>query len=774
VSRLPPLNEKRGGEPGGFLSRRNFLIASTGAGLAFGFAALVEAAMDPAVPGGVPMAATGPRFEPTLWFAIDGEGIVTVNIIRAEMGQHVGTALARILADELDVAWDKVRIVHVDTDPKWGLMVTGGSWSVWQTFPIFSQAGAAGRIALVEAGAKLLNVSPAGGTARGGVVHVGGKSISYGDIVRRGGVARQFTPDELAKLPIKPAAERKLIGKPGKALDVAAKTNGTAIYGIDAKVPGMVFARPKLPPTRHGAKVVSLNDSAAKKIKGYLRCLTIEDPSDTVPGWVLVIAESYPAALRASELVKVRWTAGPGAAVSEKDLQDHAAGLIAKPDGGALLENKTADTGPAFKAAKSVLEQTYTAATVLHFQLEPLNALAFEKDGVMEIHTGNQWQSLILPTLAKALDRPETRIVMRTYMLGGGFGRRLNGDYAVPAALAAKALGKPVKLVLTREDDVRFDSVRSPSVQTVRMAFDGAGNILGQEHHAAAGWPTLANAPALMPKGKNGVAYDPFAISGADHWYEVGAHKVRAINNDLANETFRPGWLRSVGPGWTNWAGESFIDEAAHHLKTDPVALRLKLLTGTGANAGSDASTVGGAKRQAEVVRRAAQAAGWGQPLPKDTALGLATSFGQERDMPTWVACVARVHVDRASGVVTVQKLTLVTDAGTIVDPDGARAQTEGAALWGLSMALHEGTEFVNGEVKDLNLDTYTPLRISDTPELDIQFVDSIEVPVGLGEPATTVVAPAIANAIFRAVGVRLRHIPITSTAVLQALSGKA
>ena len=767
MSRLPPK-----GEVGSLLSRRNFLIASTGAGLAFGFSALVEAAMDPAVPGGVPMSPTGPRFEPTLWFAIDGDGVVTVNIIRAEMGQHVGTALARILADELDVAWDKVRIVHVDTDPKWGLMVTGGSWSVWQTFPIFSQAGAAGRIALVEAGAKLLNVSPAGGTAKGGVVHVGGRSISYGDIVKRGGVARQFTPEEMAKLPVKPAADRKLIGKPGKALDIAAKVNGAAVYGIDAKAPGMVFARPKLPPTRHGSKVISVNDRAAKKVKGYLRCLTIDDPSDTVPGWVLVIAESYPAAMRAADLVKVRWSAGPGAKVSEKDLQDHAASLIAKADVGALLDTKTTDTASAsaFKAAKSTLEQTYTAATVLHFQLEPLNALAFEKDGMMEIHTGNQWQSLILPTLAKALDRAETTIVMRTYMLGGGFGRRLNGDYAVPAALAAKALGKPVKLVLTREDDVRFDSVRSPSVQTLRMAFDGSGNILAQEHHAAAGWPTLANAPALMPKGKNGVAYDPFAISGADHWYEVGAHKVRAINNDLANETFRPGWLRSVGPGWTNWAGESFIDEAAHHLKTDPVALRLKLLTGAGANAGSDASTVGGAKRQAEVVRRAAEAAGWGKPLPKDTALGLATSFGQERDMPTWVACVARVHVDRASGVVTVQKLTVVTDAGTIVDPDGARAQTEGATLWGLSMALHEGTAFENGQVKDVNLDTYTPLRIADTPELDIQFVDSTEVPVGLGEPATTVVAPAIANAIFRAVGVRLRHIPITPDAVRRAL----
>jgi CO/xanthine dehydrogenase Mo-binding subunit len=768
VSQLPPTST-----PASLLSRRNFLIASTGAGLAFGFAALVDAATDPAVPGGVPLAKTGPSFEPTLWFAIDGEGIVTVNIIRAEMGQHVGTAVARILADELEVAWDKVRIVHVDTDPKWGMMVTGGSWSVWQSFPVYSQAGAAGRIALVEAGAKLLGVSAAGGAARDGAVHVGGRTISYGDIVKRGGVARQFTPEELAKLPTKPPSQRKLVGKPVKALDIAAKTNGSAVYGIDAKVAGMVFARPRLPPTRHGSKVVSVDDGAAKKVKGYLRCLVLDDPSDTVPGWVMVIAQSYPAAIRAADLVKVTWTAGPGATVSEKDLQDHAAGLIAKAEVGALLDNKTGDTAAAFQAARSTLEQTYTTSTVLHFQLEPLNALAFEKDGRMEIHTGNQWQSLILPTLAKALGRPETSIVMRTYLLGGGFGRRLTGDYAVPAALAAKALGRPVKMVLIREDDARFDAVRSPSVQTLRMAFDAAGAITAMEHHAAAGWPTLANAPALMPKGKNGVAYDPFSISGADNWYEVGDHKVRAINNDLANQTFRPGWLRSVGAGWTNWAGESFIDEAAHHLGVDPVALRLKLLTGAGANAGSDASTVGGARRQAEVVRRAAEAAGWGEPLPRDTGLGLATSFGQERDMPTWVACVARVRVDRASGAVTVEKLTVVTDAGTIVDPDGARAQIEGGALWGLSMALYEGTAFVNGQVKDINLDTYTPLRMSDTPVLDIQFVESAEVPVGLGEPATTVVAPAIANAIFNAVGVRLRHIPMTAEAVRQGLSAK-
>jgi isoquinoline 1-oxidoreductase beta subunit len=278
-------------------------------------------------------------------------------------------------------------------------------------------------------------------------------------------------------------------------------------------------------------------------------------------------------------------------------------------------------------------------------------------------------------------------------------------------------------------------------------------------------------APGFMAKGQGGAPYDPFAIHGADNWYTVGAQKVRAISNDLANATFRPGWLRSVGSGWVNWALESFMDEAALHARTDAVDFRLKLLDGAGRNAGSAPSAVGGALRQAGVVRAAAQRAGWGTQQPADTGLGLATSFGQERDMPTWVACVAQVHVDRASGVVTVRRLTLVTDAGTIVDPDSARAQTEGAALWGLSMALHEGTVFENGQVKDTNLDTYTPVRIADVPDLDISFIDSAEAPVGLGEPATTVVAPAIGNAIFNATGARMRHLPITPDAVKSALA---
>ncbi|WP_034995616.1 xanthine dehydrogenase family protein molybdopterin-binding subunit [Beijerinckia mobilis] len=761
---------------GSALSRRGFLAGMVGTSAAFGFSRMADAAMDPATANGVPPKPVGALYEPSLWYSIDSAGNVTVNIIRAEMGQHVGTALARILADELETDWNKVNIVHVDTDQKWGLMVTGGSWSVSQTWTLFSQAGAAGRIALIEAGAKLLDADPQSCIARHGQVVAGEKSITFGEIIGKKAVTRHFSPEEIDKLPLKPVAERRLVGKPVTALDVPTKTNGEALYGIDAHVAGMLHARPKIPPTRYGSKVVSVDDSAARKIKGYLRSLVIEDPSNTVPGWVMVIGDSTFAAMRAADLVKVTWEAGPTANVSEKDVQDHASALIDKPEGGVLLDvggPKGRDVAKAaFAAADFVLEQTYTTATVLHFQLEPMNALAFEKDGIFEIHTGNQWQSLILPVLAKALDRPQESIVLRSYMLGGGFGRRLNGDYIVPAALAAKALGRPVKLLLTRHDDVLFDSVRSSSVQKIRMAFDSGNKIIGMEHHAAAGWPTEVMAPAFMPKGQDDKPFDPFAIAGADHWYDVGPQLVRAISNDLANATFRPGWLRSVGPGWINWALESFMDEAAFHAKMDPVALRLKLLSGKGQNenAGQAPKAVGGALRQAEVLRRVAQRAGWGSPLPPDTGLGIATTFGQEREMPTWIACAARVHVDRTTGKVRVEKLTIITDAGTIVDPDGAKAQTEGGALWGLSMALNEGTEFEKGQVRDTNLDSYTPLRIDETPELDVSFVDSAEFPVGLGEPATTVVAPAIGNAIFAAVGVRLRHLPITPQAVLAGL----
>jgi CO/xanthine dehydrogenase Mo-binding subunit len=306
------------------------------------------------------------------------------------------------------------------------------------------------------------------------------------------------------------------------------------------------------------------------------------------------------------------------------------------------------------------------------------------------------------------------------------------------------------------------------------MAFGEGGRVTAMEHHACAGWPTEVMAPFFMPKGLNDVAYDPFAINGANHWYNVGAQRVRAVSNDLANKTFRPGWLRSVGPGWTNWALESFMDEAAHSVGADPLAFRLKLLDATGRNAGTAPNSVGGAARQAAVLTRLGKKAGWGTALSANTGLGIATTFGQERDMPTWVACGARVRVDPATGKCKVEKLTIVADAGTIVSPDGALAQMQGAALWGMSLALFEGTVIADGQVKDTNLGAYTPLRMADVPELDIEFMPSTEAPVGLGEPGTTVVGPAIGNAIYNAVGARVRDLPIRPAAVLAAMKTKA
>lgn len=741
------------------MSRRSFLAGSLGIGLVMGLGAVLPGCSQEESLSDIVASGASRSFAPTIWFEMDAAGKVLINITKAEMGQHVGTALARIVADELGADWDSVSIAHVDSDPKWGVMVTGGSWSVVTSFEMLSRAGAAGRSVLIDAAAALMGVDASALSAAGGMVSGAGQTMSFAEIVSRGDISRSFSDEEISAMPIKAPAARNLIGKSATALDVPAKSRGDAIYGLDAELPGMVYAHPLMPPTRFGSAVTSIDDSGARSVPGYQQTLTINDPSGYVQGMALVVADSFASAIKASELVSVQWSAGKTASVSEADIFAEGKRLVDAPSSGTLFVD-VGDTAVAMEASDDTLSATYRTGTVLHFTLEPQNALVEFRDGQCHVHAGNQWQSLIIPVLAESLEMDEKDIVLHTYYLGGGFGRRLFGDQMIPAAHAARELGKPVKLVMTRPADSLFDCVRSPSVARFDAAFDTEGALAAVDHAAAAGWPTLAMMPGFLGAGVDGAGkFDGFSINGADHWYSLANHRVRAINNELAQKTFLPGWLRSVGPGWIGWGVESFIDEIAARLGVDPLAYRLSLLDAQGRQAGSAPMQVGGASRLAAVLEDVRNRSRWGRSLPAGEGLGVAVAHGQERAMPTWSACVAHVVVNGSE--VKVKKLWQTLDCGTVVHPDGALAQAEGATLWGLSLALHEGTQFENGQVLDRNLDSYTPLRMADVPELAIKFMDNDEFPTGLGEPPMIAVAPAIGNAIFAATGRRVRDLPI-------------
>lgn len=747
-------------------SRRQFLVGSVKASLVMAFAPAALASHS-----NTHTILSEKRFSPTVWFDIAQNGKVLVNIAKAEMGQHVGTALARIVADELGANWDDIQIRYADSDPKWGYMVTGGSWSVSTSFHLLSQAGAAGRIALVEAAAKLLSVKTDECRVENSRIICGDKSLSFADIVAKGHFDRSFTAEQLAELPLKPTSQYRHIGKESKALDIPQKVNGSAEYGIDVEIPGMIYARPIVPPTRYGNEVKTVDDSKAKSLSGYIGYKILKDPSEHLQGWVSVLANDYHTAIKAADKIKVSYILSASNTISEEDVQGSARALVNDEKAGALLIND-GNVASAREQAKHIIEAEYTTATASHFQLEPVNATTEFKEGKWHIHTGNQWQSLTLPAVAKALQVPESDVVLRQYYLGGGFGRRLFGDYAIPSALTAKAVGMPVKMVFTRHDDSLFAQPRSASVSYFKGSVGATKEALGIEHRFASGWPTLSMAPGFLADGLNDSGkIDMFSANGANHWYSLPHHKVKVANNALANETFLPGWLRSVGPGWVNWGVESFIDEMAHKAGVDPVEFRLGLLDGKGKQAGDIPQNKHGALRLKGVLQKVAKKAQWGLDLPKDEGLGIALTFGQERTMPTWVGVAAHVKVDRKTGRVRLKKLWAVADCGKVIHPDGAMAQMEGSMLWGVSLALHEQTRIEKGRIADTNLNTYTPLRMEDIPELDIDFVQSDEVPVGLGEPGLVAVAPAIGNAIYHAVGVRLRELPMQSDKLKSLLS---
>ncbi len=740
------------------VSRRGFLIGSLSAGvLTVGYGAL------PA--WGAPEAGL---YSPTIWYDIDADGIVTVNITKAEMGQHVGTPLAQAVAEELEADWNQVRIRHVDSDPKWGVMVTGGSWSVNWTFDLLSRAGAAGRIALVQTAAKSFGVAPDACIAADGKVTSGGKSITYGELVRAGGIAGSMSDADMKQIKLKTAADYKIVGKSLPALDIPPKTNGSARYGIDFQTPNMLYGKLIRPPARNGSTPKKIDEGAAGKIPGYVKTVTLEDPSGTFSGLVIVLADSYWAARQAADAVQVSWNPGPHAKLDDAQLLAAAKNQAAHPDAGAswVLDG---DADGALAKATGVVSAEYLTSPNLHAPMEPANATALFDNGIWHLHAGNQFQTTAVPLAAKALGVDPSQVVLHQYYLGGGFGRRLYGDYVVPAALAAKAIGRPVKVIYDRTDDMRLDCPRSPTYQALKATIGSDGRIVALKHDVVAGWPTSLIAPSLLADAADKRKADSFAVAGADFWYSVPNHHVRAIRHELAQAALPPGYLRSVGPGFTIWAVESFFDELAKAANIDPVEFRLKHLDAAGKQAGGTTpANQGGANRLRAVLQEAAARANWGKAgVPQ----GVALSMGQERGMPTFTAGIADVTVDKATGKFDVKKLTVVSDVGTPVNPDGVRAQMESATLWGLSLALHESATIKNGAITAGNYDAYTPLRMSQVPQLDISFVGEGIYPSGIGEPPTTVVAPAIANAIAAACGARVRSLPITPAKVKAAMA---
>ena len=740
------------------LSRRSFLVGSAATGLVLGYAA---------VPGIDQAVAASSSFEPSVWYSIAPDGLVTVTCGKADMGQHIASTMAQIVAEELGANWKDMRVQLASNDPKFndpvlGAQITGGSWSTMMNFDAMSRAGAAGRIALTEAAAASMG-APVGELVvrSSAVAHPKSKkSMTFAEIVKSGKITKTFTPDELKAIKLKTPDQYTMVGVSVPQLDIPSKVNGTAKYGIDVMLPDMVYGKVITPPVRYGATVKAVDDAAAKKVPGFLKAVTLDDKTGSTTGWVVAVADTFANARKAADALKITYDNGPNAKLSSQSLIDEARRLQALDDSGQFFV-KDGDTAAAFGTVAKVLEAEYTTSINIHAPLEPMNATAEFKGDILHIYSGNQFATRSGAIAAGAAGIDPKFVVMHQMWLGGGFGRRLDADMMVPAVQAAKAVGKPVKVIYSRENDMTMDYSRPLTFQKVKAGLDGDGKLIALNHDVVSAWPTARwgipdfLSPSVDKKGP----LDAFTVNGADFFYTVPNHNVRAIKNEMAHNATPSGQLRSVAPGWTFWAVESMVDELAHAAGQDPAQYRIAMLDGKGKNDG-------GAQRLRNTLLAAMGMAGYGTgKLPKGEGMGVACVSSQERATASWTACVAHVAV-APSGEVKVKKLTVATDVGMQVHPDNIRAQVEGAALWGLSLAMYEKATLKDGGIEQTNFDTYTPLRMSQTPEVAVNVIANGEKPTGVGEPAVTVIAPALGNAIFNACGARIRSLPITAEAV--------
>jgi len=708
------------------LSRRGFLKASALAG-----GGLVLGVYLPQLDGRAAAADENVKtFAPNAFVRIGTDDSVTVLINHSEMGQGTFTSLSLLVAEELDADWSKVRAEHAPVDPAYnhtgfGIQMVGGSTSTWTEWERLRKAGASARAMLIAAAAETWKVEPKSCRAENGqVIHAdSGRKLSFGKLAEA--ASRLKPPDDVT---LKDPKDFKLIGKPTKRLDTPEKVNGTGVFGLDVKVPGLLVALVARPPV-FGGKLKSVNAERTKAAAGVRHVVEIERG-------VAVVADDFWPAKRGREALEIVWDEGPLATLDSRAQREQYAELAKKP--GAVAK-KAGDVTAAMGRAAKKFEAVYEMPYLAHAPMEPLNCVADVRPDGCDVWTGTQFQTGDRDAAAQLTGLKPEQVKVHTTLLGGGFGRRavIDSHFVREAVEISKAVKAPVKVIWTREDDIRGGYYRPAAYHAISAGLDGAGNPVAWQHRIVC-QSFIAGTPFEGFVIKDGV--DETSVEGA-------ADLPYAVPNLLVDWQKAPGgvptlWWRSVGHSHNAFVVETFLDELAHAAGKDPYEYRRALL--------------GQHPRHKRTLELAADKAGWGKPPPEGRGRGIALheSFG------SFVAQVAEVSVS-GEGKVRVHRVVCAIDCGPTVNPDGVRAQMEGGVAFGLTAALYGAITFEKGRVKQRNFHDYPILRMNEMPEVEAHIVPSTDKMGGVGETGVPPIAPAVANALFALTGKRVRRLPI-------------
>ena len=720
------------------VSRRDMLKAGLGAGGAlfviFGVPSLAQR-LQPEPNGaaaGTAAKAEAAPFVPNAFIRIPATGPVTLTMPYVEMGQGTYTSIPMLIAEELDVDLSQVRLEHAAPDeklfvnPLLGVQATGNSNAIRGAWQPLRQAGATARTMLIAAAAKRWGVDPSAcRTDRGEVLHPPtSRRFTYGELVADAALVP--VPDKVA---LKEPKDFKLIGTPAKRLDLPRKVNGTAVFGIDARPPGMKFATLAQSPT-FGGRVKRVDDTAAKSVKGVRQIVRLDDA-------VAVVADHMGAAKKGLTALTIEWDDGPHAKLGTDDILAKLEQATQKPG---VVAQRIGDASGAIAGAATKVDATYHVPFLAHATMEPMNCTVHVRPDACEIWVGTQAIARVQRAAAKVAGLPLDKVVVHNHLIGGGFGRRLESDGVERAVQIAKQVDGPVKVVWTREEDIQHDMYRPMFFDRLSAGLDAAGKTVAWRNRFAG--PSVI-ARWLPPAFNNGL--DPDTTEGAiDLVYDLPNLQVEYVR--VEPPAIPTAFWRSVGPSHNVFITESFMDELAAATGQDPVAYRLGLLDKT--------------PRAKAVLALAAEKSGWSGKLPPRSGRGVSiqNAFG------SYMALVAEVEVAK-SGEVRVRRVVCAVDCGIVVNPDTIRAQMQSAVVFGITAALHGEITLKNGRVEQSNFDSYQMLRINEAPQIDVHIVSSTELPGGMGEAGTSAIVPAVANAIFAATGKRLRKMPVdTST----------